>query len=226
MRFPRPPDGGLPLFRVRPRPRRAWSPEHSTHRETMLYHTPWGHPQQQEAVAPGITRISTASHGGYHVDAAAVSAMPPALAAFGTFAGGDGCGGRWFEEDEDWCIVALAFPRLFQPYEVWSALRTFECCARTQPRYAVIQRAFTGPSRAEAEGIAAAWFDEHRDHWHTCGYSCGPGSGWIVRYEHLSSGEAASREVSSTEFRSLSPVVSELPGVPFTRRPRAASVGS
>jgi hypothetical protein len=189
----------------------------------MLYHTPWGPPQQQEAVAPGITRISTAGHGGYHVEAAAVSAMPPALAAFETFAGGDGCGGRWFEEDEDWCVVALAFPRLFQPYEVWCALQTFGCCARTQPRYAAAERMFAGPSRDEAEGIAASWFDEHRDHWRACGYSCGTGTGWIVRYEHLSSGAAASREVSSTEFRGLPPVVAELPGVPFVRAPRPAS---
>jgi hypothetical protein len=188
----------------------------------MLFHTPWGPPQQQEAVAPGVTRVSTAGHGGYHVDASALGAMPPALAAFDTFAGGDGCGGRWFEEDEDWCVVALAFPHLFQPYEVWCALQTFGCCARTQPRYAAAERAFAGPARDEAERIAAAWFGEHRDHWRVRGYSCGTGPGWIVHYEHLSSGETASREVSAAEFRSLPAVVAELPGVPFARAARGA----
>ena len=188
----------------------------------MLFHTPWGPPQQQEAIAPGITRVSTAGHGGYHVDASALAAMPLALAAFDTFAGGDGCGGRWFEEDEDWCVVALAFPHLFQPYEVWSALQTFGCCARTLPRYASAERAFTGPAREEAERIAGAWLDEHRDHWRVRGYGCGTGPGWVVHYEHLSSGETASRQVSGEEFRSLPVVVAELPGVPFTRAARTA----
>jgi hypothetical protein len=187
----------------------------------MLFHTPWGPPQHQEAVAPGITRVSTAGHGGYHVDTSALATMPPALAAFDTFAGGDGCGGRWFEEDEDWCVVALAFPHLFQPYEVWCALQTFGCCARAQPRYAAAERAFTGPARDDAERIAAAWFDEHRDHWRVRGYGCGTGPGWVVHYEHLSSGETASRQVSAEEFRGLPAVVAELPGVPFVRAPRA-----
>lgn len=188
----------------------------------MLFHTPWGPPQHQEAVAPGVTRVSTAGHGGYHVDASAVGTMPPALAAFHTFAGGDGCGGRWFEEDEDWCVVALAFPHLFQPYEVWCALQTFGCCARTQPRYAAAERAFTGPARDEAERIAAAWFEEHRDHWRVCGYSCGTGPGWVVHYEHLTSGDTASRQVSAEEFRGLPAVVAELPGAPVVRAARGA----
>lgn len=189
----------------------------------MLYHTPWGAPQQQSCVAPGITRISTAGHGGYHLDAAAVAALPPGLAGFDTFAGGDGCGGRWFEEDEDWCVVALAFPQLFEPYEVWCAMRTFECCARTLPRYASASGRFTGAAREEAERIAAAWFDEHRDHWRVQGYACGAVPGWVVRYEHLSRGETAIRLVSAAEFRDLPPVVRVLPGGAFTRTRQAAS---
>lgn len=188
----------------------------------MLFHTPWGPPQQQEAVAPGITRVSTAGHGGYHVDASALATMPPALAALDTFAGGDGRGGRWFEEDEDWCVVALAFPHLFQPYQVWRALQTFGCCTRTQPRYAAANAAFAGAAREEAERIASAWFDEHRDHWRVRGYGCGTGPGWIVHCEHLSSGESASRQVSAAEFRDLPPVFAELPGIPFARAPRGA----
>lgn len=181
----------------------------------MLFHTPWGPPQHQEAITPGVTRVSTAGHGGYHVDASTVGTMPPALAAFHTFAGGDGCGGRWFEEDEDWCVVALAFPHLFPPYEVWSALRTFGSCARTQPRYATAGRAFTGPARDDVERIAATWFDAHRDHWRLAGYSCGIGSGWRASFAHLSSGEVAHRQVSAQEFRDVPGVVAELPGVPF-----------
>jgi hypothetical protein len=192
----------------------------------MLYMTPWGTPQQQVCVAPGVTRLSTPSHGGYHLDAAATAALPPGLAGFETFAGGDGVGGRWFEEDEDWCVVALAFPQLFDPYEVWCALRTFDCCARTLPRYAAAKAGFTGRARDEAEGVAAAWFAEHRDHWRLAGYGCGSGSGWVASYEHLSSGELVQREVSAAEFCGLPAVVAELPGVSFARAPRDAAAAT
>lgn len=186
----------------------------------MLFHTPWGAPQHQESVAPGVTRVSTAGHGGYHVDASAVATMRPALAAFATFAGGDGCGGRWFEEDEDWCVVALAFPHLFNPYQVWCALQTFGCCARTQPRFAAADRGFTGLPRDDAERIAAAWYEEHRDHWQIQSYSCGTAAGWIVHYRHLSRGEVACRLVPGDEFRRLGSVVATLPGEPYARAPR------
>jgi len=114
----------------------------------------------------------------------------------------------------------------FQPYEVWCALQTFVCCARTQPRYAAEERAFTGPARDEAERIAAAWFEEHRDHWRVCGYGCGTGPGWVVHYEHLSSGESASQQVSAEEFRGLPTVVAELPRVPFSRAARGTSAAA
>lgn len=182
----------------------------------MVHETPWGLSQQQKSIGPGITRVWTAGHGGYHIDATTVSAMPPVLAAFGTWAGSDDHGGRWFEEDEDWCIVALAFPQHFLPYIVWCAFQTLERCAGAQPAYAAAKRDFTGPSRAEAERIADAWFNEHRDHWRLRGYGSEPGSGSIIYYEQLSSGATASRRVSAEEFRGLPPVLADLPGVPFT----------
>ena len=74
-------------------------------------HTPWGVADTRTTVAPGIVCYTTPSHGGYHVDAAQVAAMPEALRACGL---SDGVGGgRWYEEDCDWSAVCLAFPHLF-----------------------------------------------------------------------------------------------------------------
>lgn len=83
--------------------------------------TPWGYAQDAEQVAPGVWCVSTASHGGYWLNAEARAAMrmkEPALARFKTFAGGP-----WYEEDCDWAVVALAFPEAFPAEARENALR-------------------------------------------------------------------------------------------------------
>jgi hypothetical protein len=72
--------------------------------------TPWGQSQTVEQVAPGIQFVSTASHGGYKLDPARNAQIPRAWqdASFNKQ-------GRmgWYEEDCDWCMVALTFPAAF-----------------------------------------------------------------------------------------------------------------
>lgn len=80
-------------------------------------HTPWGVAQDTEVLAEGITCYSTASHGGIHLSEDRVSAMPAMLRDIKTWAGG-----RWYEEDCDASIVILAFPWVFTPRQVASAL--------------------------------------------------------------------------------------------------------
>ena len=66
----------------------------------MVTHTPWGPAQSQSLVAPGITRVDTASHGGYHLSADRVRQVPVCITPF--------AGSRqWYEEDSDWAVVAL-----------------------------------------------------------------------------------------------------------------------
>lgn len=65
--------------------------------------TPWGKSQTKKVIAPGITFYSTASHGGYKVNKAQRDKMPAHLI------NSDG----WYEEDCEWCKVALAFPEYF-----------------------------------------------------------------------------------------------------------------
>lgn len=64
--------------------------------------SPWGLITEEEAdpAIPGITRIETASHGGYRLTAERQAQMPEHLKMPDGF----------YEEDCDWALVALAFP--------------------------------------------------------------------------------------------------------------------
>ena len=70
-------------------------------------HTPWGSLRGATIYADGVLRHSTASHGGFHLDAAHNAKVHPALRVR------DG----WYEED---CAraAAQAFPDLFTDYEI------------------------------------------------------------------------------------------------------------
>jgi uncharacterized protein DUF7007 len=81
--------------------------------------TPWGPSQSSREIAPGIVRYDTASHGGYYVSPARVASMPKPLRDFKPFAGS--C---WYEEDVDWCVVALAFPQFWPADAIPAALAT------------------------------------------------------------------------------------------------------
>lgn len=69
--------------------------------------SPWGPVQHQHEIAPGIVRVMTAGHGGLVLSPERLQAMPNRykLNEYGT--------GRYFEEDCEWALVALAFPDEF-----------------------------------------------------------------------------------------------------------------
>lgn len=78
--------------------------------------TPWGPTQQIEKISEGITWCSTASHGGYYVSndldfGATLSRMPEKYRSFKPWAGIG-----WYEEDCDWAIVCLAYPKEFEAH--------------------------------------------------------------------------------------------------------------
>lgn len=73
-------------------------------------HTPWGAPHSRRIVVDGIVRYTTASHGGYWVSPERVASMPQGLRPTKHL---DSDGGAWFEEDQEWAIVELAFPQHF-----------------------------------------------------------------------------------------------------------------
>ena len=82
-------------------------------------YTPWGESHSVKEWAPGIISVTTASHGGFILDADALARMPADLRKIKTWAG-EGA----YEEDCDWAIVALAFPSLFQIEQLDSAVQT------------------------------------------------------------------------------------------------------
>lgn len=85
--------------------------------------TPWGKAQSAEEIGPGIIRYSTASHGGYFLNAAANAYVAPQLKK-STF-GGQGLKG-WYEEDCDWAIVVFTYPQHFDQEHLKAAKETLE----------------------------------------------------------------------------------------------------
>lgn len=81
--------------------------------------SPWGQIDYAKQLAPGIWHVSTPGHGGIHVSTERRLAMPDHLKNVYTYAGGN-----WFEEDCDWCIVALAYPEAFDAQSIDAARRT------------------------------------------------------------------------------------------------------
>src|SRR6266702_1625645 len=76
--------------------------------------TPWGTSQHATIYADGVIFHSTASHGGFHLDAGHNAKVHPGLRMRG----------GWYEEDCAWAVVAQAFPGLFTDYERRCADRT------------------------------------------------------------------------------------------------------
>ncbi len=85
--------------------------------------TPWGIAQSAADVGPGITRYSTASHGGYFLNAVANAKVSPILKR--ATLGAQGMKG-WYEEDCDWAIVAFTFKEHFDAKQYKAALGTLE----------------------------------------------------------------------------------------------------
>jgi hypothetical protein len=88
--------------------------------------TPWGHPDTVKEVAVGIVSYSTPSHGGFWLSPERVAEMPKPLREFVPFGGPQAGPGRWFEEDCDWSVVALAFPQFFSDDARAAALATLK----------------------------------------------------------------------------------------------------
>jgi hypothetical protein len=78
----------------------------------MASSTPWGPSQTINKVCLGIAFVSTASHGGYRVSRAlAENNIPKVQLDKGSIFDGRY---YWFEEDCNWCIVAINFPQYFE----------------------------------------------------------------------------------------------------------------
>ena len=84
--------------------------------------SPWGGIQILTPFGEGIWFVSTASHGGFFLDAER-NAKVPASWRRGTFRE-QGIRG-WYEEDEDWCLVIKTFPERFPAEDLKKAKAAF-----------------------------------------------------------------------------------------------------
>jgi hypothetical protein len=75
--------------------------------------TPWGISDYKKTYARGINFYGTPSHGGFKLSATLNAKVDPRLRIESGF----------YEEDEEWCIVAFTFPDIFPDMQE-SALKT------------------------------------------------------------------------------------------------------
>jgi Domain of unknown function (DUF7007) len=135
---------------------------------TQRIDTPWGPAQDKRPIGEGIVCYSTASHGGYYVPPEKLAEMPAG------FADGLWAGPGWFEEDQDWALVALAFPHLFDDYAVYCAVET----GRSDYLGAKCRAWLTQDPRGRLVDTRAAEFFRHnRDKYRIGGMSTA-GKGW------------------------------------------------
>lgn len=121
-----------------------------------MVQTPWGKSDYTKVLYPGIVWYGTPSHGGVHVAPSFNATIHAA------WRNPDG----WYEEDEDWAVVAHHFPNLF-PGETARALRTlidwkpdaYQVVTgerlRPEESYILRQRAFQKSTRDKMVCVAA-----------------------------------------------------------------------
>lgn len=68
-----------------------------------IKHSPWGPVQDEHRIAPGITFVSTASHGGFKVDKRLNEKIPKSMRQEN----------GWYEEDVDWAVIPIIYPDPF-----------------------------------------------------------------------------------------------------------------
>lgn len=118
---------------------RALGREPLTQSDLRMWSSPWGRPDQGKKYADGIASVSTPGHGGFIVMHAQNELISPLWrAAANGYAGPvedildpswrsrpvELQGVAFYEEDEQWAIVAVTFPHLFTDYEKACARRT------------------------------------------------------------------------------------------------------
>jgi hypothetical protein len=82
-------------------------------------YTPWGQSQTVETIADGIIAVTTASHGGIFISHKRLDAMPERIRNIPPY-----CQPQWYEEDEDWALIPLAFPEVFSAKECFYSIKT------------------------------------------------------------------------------------------------------
>lgn len=162
------------------------NPEHPM----KMQSSPWGHVQSQKDFMPGLSFVSTASHGGFFLDSELWAYLLRHLPGFKSWAGPN-----WLEEDCDASAVALLWPKLMGGDAASYAVRA---CASDWWSNAAACRAYLDtPAGQAARLVAAQWEEDNSKKWEvgSCGSS---GAGWWVHLRRI--GDGATREVVLRDY--------------------------
>lgn len=159
--------------------------------------TPWGHSQTEETKAEGITHYTTASHGGYHLSTVRQAELATIFPDFQCFAGQG-----WYEEDQDWSIVVLAFPMYFSEEQIHAAVETVKGSVQMESNlysdggrgYARVAQLIKGRL---VEKISEQFKASRAEFWETGSMSTS-GKGWSVSLTRVKDG--ACRTVHFAEY--------------------------
>jgi hypothetical protein len=91
---------------------------------TVPQYSPWGRIDSTKEQAPGIWFVSTPSHGGFYLAEDRQREFETKLPTFKPFAGKP-----WYEEDCDWCAIAIVFPQHFAASTVMAAMHQAKAMA-------------------------------------------------------------------------------------------------
>lgn len=151
--------------------------------------TPWGRSQETTRISQDITRLSTASHGGYHCTGQAQRTIETAVPDFKPWAGRG-----WYEEDVDWAVVAVMHDAWFDAAAIDQAVRTLS--RRREGDYLTPVREWLAGDSQNATIVrlrAQAYAEAHAHHYEVSG--CGsaptgyPDGAWQVSLRQRTTGE-------------------------------------
>jgi len=84
-------------------------------------HTPWGAPDYRRELIPGVVFLGTPSHGGFWISEQRRKVMHGALCL----------DSPWYEEDVNWSLIYLAFPKEIQQAEPEKFFRRYVAAIQT-----------------------------------------------------------------------------------------------
>lgn len=129
-------------------------------KQTTIKHSPWGPVQHETILAPGLTAVSTASHGGIHLSPEHAFIFKASFPGFKSFAGLP-----WLEEDCDACAAVIRWPECFSGEAVHAAVAFYMRNingTNTIPCQKFLNQT---PAGEVAKAVALKWEDDHRGQW-------------------------------------------------------------
>jgi len=147
--------------------------------------SPWGKPQTQHEITPGITQVSTASHGGILVSPELFTTMPSCFQLLCSIEG------TWYEEDCEINLVVLAFPGHFPDASIWAALNFLSNSRFGRDLFPSAAEYIDGPAGESLRQRRQSFIDAC-GHLYTRGSISSSKNGWNASFSRIRDGSTAS----------------------------------